>query len=126
MYHQNTKRNVYFYTMEMINRDHRFGDIIEIHGGAQGPFKRITPIEIAGEGDGTLSWKENGTLRKKKYEAIVGYKTYATTYVAENGDAIHVVTRAKDTQLTGAPSARNKHNETGPAITRVEPISGSQ
>lgn len=98
MYHESTKRDEYYYTMEMIKKDHRFGDLIEIHGDAQGPFKRITPIEIAGEGDGTLSWKQDGTPRKKKYEAVIGYKTYATTYVAKNGDAIHVVTRAKDIQ----------------------------
>jgi hypothetical protein len=96
LHHQSAKRNEYFYTMEMINKDHRFGDIIEIHGKAQGPFKQIIPIEIAGEGDGTLSWNENGTPRKKKYEVVVGYKTYVTTYEAKNGDAIHVVTRAKD------------------------------
>jgi hypothetical protein len=104
VFHLSSRRNDYFYTTEMIHKDICFGKIVEIHGDAEEPFKRNIPICIAGEGDGTLSWKENGVKKEKRYKAISGCSTYVTTYIAKDGKCIHVVT------LKGEPGIISKYS----------------
>ena len=99
IFYLNTRRNDYYYTMDMIRNDIHIGTIIEVHGNAEEPFKRNGSMLIAGEGDGSFSWKENGVKKEKKYEVIPDYMILVTPYLSRDGTYIYVITKVKEPSL---------------------------
>lgn len=117
-------RTEYVYTMAEIRKWHSGERLIEIIGHAEEPYKRLTPITIAGVegGDGSALVYDQPQPRRKTFHAIDGYHTVLHPYIGKDERIVYAVEKWSPTKsekvvnTDGAPTVTSQQAPAGDVL----------